>query len=341
MRPKSAAEITAGPDCRIGQTARALWYVRPSEAEIREEELQPPGADHVRVRALAGAFSRGTEALVLAGNVPPSEFARMRAPFMGGNFPFPVKYGYATVGRVEAGPAHLLARTVFALHPHQDRFNMPADAVVVLPDQVPARRAVLAANMETALNAVWDGAPGPADRIAVVGGGTIGALVAFLCGRLAGADVTLIDIEPGRAEIARRLGVAFAVPAAAPADCDVVFHASATAAGLATALECAGDEAGVLDLSWYGSGRIAVPLGAAYHSRRLRLISSQVGRVAPSHRPRWTPRRRLAAAVALLGDDRLDVLLAPAVSFHTLPEQLPGLLLARTALPCQLIDYQA
>jgi NADPH:quinone reductase-like Zn-dependent oxidoreductase len=325
----------------MDETAQALWYVRPSHAEIREEKLLPPGPGDVRVRALAGALSRGTEALVLGGHVPPSEFERMRAPFMGGNFPFPVKYGYSTVGRIEAGPAHLINRTVFALHPHQDRFNVPADAVVVLPDQVPPRRAVLAANMETALNAMWDGGPGPADRIAVIGGGAIGALVAFLCGRLPGAEVTLIDIDASRVEIARKLGVAFAEPSAAPADCDVVFHASATASGLATALDCAGDEAAVLDLSWYGDGEVAVPLGAAFHSRRLRLISSQVGQVAPSHRSRWTTRRRLAAAVALLGDNRLDALLAPAITFHNLPKRLPDILIAKSGLPCQLIDYKA
>jgi NADPH:quinone reductase-like Zn-dependent oxidoreductase len=341
MRPKSDSETPLAHTSRMDETAQALWYVRPSHAEIREEKLLPPGPGHVRVRALAGALSRGTEALVLAGLVPPSEFERMRAPFMGGNFPFPVKYGYSTVGRIEAGPAHLINRTVFALHPHQDRFNVPADAVVVLPDQVPLRRAALAANMETALNAMWDGEPGPADRIAVVGGGAIGALVAFLCGTLPGAEVTLIDIDASRVEIARQLGVAFAEPAAAPADCDVVFHASATASGLATALDCAGDEATVLDLSWYGDGEIAVPLGAAFHSRRLRLISSQVGQVAPSHRSRWTRNRRLAAAVALLRDDRLDALLAPPITFHNLPKHLPDILIAKSGLPCQLIDYKA
>jgi threonine dehydrogenase-like Zn-dependent dehydrogenase len=164
--------------------------------------------------------------------------------------------------------------------------------------------------------------------------------VAFLCGRLPGAEVTLIDIDASRAEIARQLDVAFAEPAAAPADCDVVFHASATASGLATALDCAGDEATVLDLSWYGDGQIAVPLGAAFHSRRLRLISSQVGQVAPSHRSRWATNRRLAAAVALLGDDRLDGLLAPAITFHNLPKHLPDILIEKSGLPCRLIDYK-
>src|SRR6185295_245353 len=132
--------------------AQALWYAGPGQAEIRQETLAPPGAEEVRVRALFGALSRGTEALVFGGRVPASEYGRMRAPFMAGEFPFPVKYGYATVGRIEHGPEALLGRAVFTLHPHQTRFNIPASAAIPLPEDLPPQRAVLAANMETALN---------------------------------------------------------------------------------------------------------------------------------------------------------------------------------------------
>src|SRR3954466_13643580 len=206
--------------------AEALWYVGPERAEIRGEKLAPLIPHHVRVRALHGAISRGTEALVLAGRVPESEFERMRAPFMAGAFPFPVKYGYATVGRVEAGLDHLVGHVVFVLHPHQSLFDVPAEATARVPDGVSPERAVLAANMETALNAVWDAAPAPADRIAVIGAGVVGALTAYLCGRLPGAQVTLIDIDASRATLAKSLGITFASPDDAPQDCDVVFHAS-------------------------------------------------------------------------------------------------------------------
>lgn len=324
---------------RTDEVAQALWYSRPGKAEIREESLAPPGTDEVRVRALYGAVSRGTEALVLAGRVPESEFERMRAPFMAGHFPFPVKYGYSTVGRIEGGMEDLRGRTVFTLHPHQNLFNIPASAAVVLPEDLPPQRAVLAANMETALNAVWDAAPGPADRIAVVGAGVVGSLVAYLCGRLPGAEVTLVDINPARAELAQSLGVRFAKPETAKGDCDLVVHASGSAAGLETALALAGEEATVLELSWYGDAPVAAPLGGAFHSRRLRLISSQVGRIAPSHRPRWTHGRRLAAALALLADPRLDALLAPAVGFADLPRRLPDILDAQRGVLCQPIAY--
>ncbi|MPZ57121.1 MAG: dehydrogenase [Rhizobiales bacterium] len=324
---------------RTDAVAQALWYTGPGRAEIRSEALAPPEAGEVRVRALFGALSRGTESLVHGGRVPESEYERMRAPFMGGAFPFPVKYGYATVGQVEAGPPDLIDRVVFVLHPHQSLFNVPAAAAVPVPDAVPPARAVLAANMETALNAVWDAAPGPADRIAIVGGGVVGALVAYLCGALPGADVTLIDVNRARAGLAKSLGVGFAAPGAAPADCDLVVHASGTSAGLATALGLAGEEATVLELSWYGAGDVAVPLGGPFHSRRLRLTSSQVGRVAASRRPRWTHGRRLGAAISLLADARLEALLAPPIAFVDLPPRLPDILGPGSGILCQVITY--
>jgi threonine dehydrogenase-like Zn-dependent dehydrogenase len=326
---------TSGTD----EVAQALWYTGPGQVEIRQESLPPPETGEVRVRSLYSAISRGTEGLVLAGRVPESEYERMRAPFMGGDFPFPVKYGYATVGRVEQGTEALLGRTIFALHPHQNLFNIPASAAVVLPKDLPPQRAVLAANMETALNAVWDAAPSPADRIAIVGAGVVGSLVAYLCGRLPGAEVTLIDVSPGRAELAKAFGVSFATPESAKGDCDLVVHASGNPAGLGTALALAGEEATVLELSWYGNAAVTAPLGRAFHSRRLRLVSSQVGRIAPSHRPRWTHGRRLAAALSLLADAKLDVLLAPAVAFRDLPQRLPDVLDARSGILCQPITY--
>jgi NADPH:quinone reductase-like Zn-dependent oxidoreductase len=326
---------------QVGESAEALWYVGQGQAEIRSEALAGPGPGEVRIEALYGAISRGTERLVFAGAVPASEYDRMRAPFMAGDFPFPVKYGYATVGRVAAGPDALVGRTAFALYPHQTAFTLPADRITPLPDDVPAARGVLAANMETALNALWDAAPGPADRIAVVGAGVVGCLCAWLAAKLPGAEVTLIDIDKSRAAVAAALGTGFAPPDAAPEDCDLVIHASASPAGLATALRLAGNEATVLELSWYGARDVAAPLGAAFHSRRLRLISSQVGQVASSHRPRWSYARRLAAALALLADPALDALIAPAVDFRALPAELPRILAGPDGVLCQLIRYLA
>lgn len=319
--------------------ARALWYAGPGRAELREERLPPLAKDHVRVRALYGAISRGTEALIASGRVPESEYRRMRAPFMAGDFSFPMKYGYSTVGRIEAGPDNLVGQTAFALFPHQTLFDLPTAAAVVVPADIPPSRAVLAANMETALNATWDASPGPTGRIGVVGAGVVGALVGLLCAQIQGADVTVVDIDPAREKLARSLGLKFALPGAAPKDCDFVFHASASAAGLATAIDMGTDEATIIELSWYGAGTVAVPLGGAFHSRRLKLVSSQVGKVAPSRRAAFSHRQRLEAAIKLLADQRIDALLAPPVLFQELPAKLPDILKPGSGVLCQLIQY--
>src|SRR6056297_3560411 len=231
--------------------SRAFWAIAPGIGELREQALAEPGAGEVMVRARFSGISRGSESLVFSGRVPESEFSRMRAPLQKGEFPFPVCYGYASVGEVEAGHASLLGRPVFCLHPHQDRYVVPASMVVPLPEDVPPARAVLAANLETALNAVWDGRPGPGDRIAIVGGGVVGLLVGALCSALPGSRIALVDASAARREVAKALGMTFHAPDAAPAECDLVFHASGSPEGLTTALSCAGPEATVIELSWY------------------------------------------------------------------------------------------
>ena len=314
------------PDQRSNATARALWYAAPGKAELREEALKAPAAGEVLVRTLYSGISRGTERLVFEGRVPASEYERMRLFTQQGAFPFPVKFGYAAVGIVEAGPGPLEDRTVFALHPHQERFVLPADWVVPIPENVPARRAVLAANAETALNVLWDGEATSGQKIAVVGGGLVGLLVAGLAVNFLGTTVTVIDSEPSRAPLAKKLGAAFASPGAAPKEVDLVIHTSATEAGLALALDIAKFEATIVEASWYGDKKISVALGGAFHSRRLRIVSSQVGAVAPLQRKRYTPRQRMEEALRLLADDRFDALLGEEISFAELPQHLPRLL---------------
>lgn len=308
---------------------QALWYVAPGKAELRSATVGDPAEGEVLVRTLFSGLSRGTERLIFEGRVPQSEWTRMRAPAQEGEFPFPVKYGYAAVGVVERGPAELQGKTVFALYPHQDRFILPANKVFAVPDNIPPRRAVLAANMETALNILWDGGAQPGDRIVVVGGGIVGSLVAAIASRLPGADVTLVDIDGSRAKTAEALGVTFAMPDQAPGEADLVIHTTASEAGLTLALKLAGVEATIVEASWFGAGMVNVPLGDSFHSRRLRLISSQVGNVCASRAKRWTTRRRLEAAIGLLSDDRLETLLGEDVAFAELPQQLSRLLSPR------------
>jgi threonine dehydrogenase-like Zn-dependent dehydrogenase len=319
--------------------ARALWYVKKGSVELRAAPLPAPAPGQARVRSLFSGISRGTERLVLAGAIGPSEWERMRAPMQEGTFPFPVKYGYAATGIVEAGPANLIGREVFALHPHQDYFNAPLEALAAIPEGVPARRATLAANMETALNALWDGGAGPGDRIVIVGAGIVGLLLASLAARLPGAIVTAVDAQDQRRGLAEGLGVGFAKPEHAPSDADVVFHASATGAGLNTAIRCAGLEAPVVELSWYGDRPADVELGGAFHSRRLKILSSQVGQISPSRRPRWSFRRRLEAALGLLAVPALDQLVAEELAFETAPRNLPKALASNAAGLAPVIRY--
>ena len=199
------------------EQARAFWVAAPGRGEIRVEPLRDPSADEVAVRALFSGISRGTEALVFHGRVPASERVRMAAPFQAGAFPAPVKYGYASVGTIERGPAALTGRRAFVLYPHQTCYVVPAGAVHVLPDAVPPARAVLAANLETALNGVWDAGLHVGDRVTIVGAGTVGSLVAYISGRIPACDVELIDVNPSRESVADAFGVHFATPAAARA----------------------------------------------------------------------------------------------------------------------------
>jgi NADPH:quinone reductase-like Zn-dependent oxidoreductase len=317
----------------------ACWIEAPGRAGIRLAAFDAPGPEEVQVRALHSGISRGTELLVFGGEVPASEFERMRAPFQEGEFPAPVKYGYASVGTVEQGPEALLGREVFCLYPHQTRYVVPADAVHLLPEGLPPARAVLAANMETAVNALWDAAPRVGDRIAVVGAGVVGLLVAWLAGRMPGCAVEVIDTHPARRMVAERLGVTFASPQAASPDADLVLHASGSAAGLATALRLAAFEATVLELSWYGQRAVTLPLGEAFHSRRLTLKSSQVGQVATAQRARWSHRRRMALALSLLRDPALDALVTGSAPFDELPAVLNRLAAGAPDTLCQRIDY--
>lgn len=321
---------------------RALWHVAPGRCELREARLALPDAGEVLVQALASGMSRGTERLVHHGRVPASQHAAMRCPMQEGEFTFPVKYGYAAVGRVVEGAPEFLGRRVFALHPHQSRFVLPVHFCALIPDAVSDARACLAANMETALNVMWDAAPRLGERALVIGAGVVGLLCAFLLARIPGVTVTVVDLDPAKAALARGFGADFALPAEAPREQELIIHASASAAGLRLALECAAFEGRILEASWFGDAEPALPLGAAFHQKRLRLLSTQVGSVSPAMRGRRSHGQRMALAIALLEDARLDALLGPFVAFEDLPATLPALLDPPPGAPqplCPVIRY--
>ncbi|SON57611.1 L-threonine 3-dehydrogenase [Hartmannibacter diazotrophicus] len=319
-------------------TATALWITGPGKADLRDTGIGALAPGEVEVEAVWSGISRGTESLVFRGMVPESEHERMRCPFQEGGFPHPVKYGYAMVGRLRRGPPDRIGQWIFCLHPHQDRFALPEEAAIAIPDTVPSERAVLAANMETALNIAWDAGFLPCDRIAVVGAGTVGLLTAWLAAQIPGVEVTVVDIAPERADIAHRLGCAFALPDEAPQDCDVVVHASATSEGLATALTACGFEARLVEASWYGERQVTLPLGGVFHSRRISLVSSQVGAVSPARRARRSHADRMRQALGLLAAPALDSLISGETPFSSLGEDYARIL-ADPATLCHRIRY--
>ncbi len=319
--------------------ARAFWLRRPGQGEIRPVRLPEPGPDEILVHTVHSGISRGTETLVFRGGVPQSQYAAMRAPFQEGDFPGPVKYGYLNVGVVAKGPSALIGRAVFCLYPHQTAYVVPARAAVPVPDGVPPSRAVLAGTVETAINALWDAAPLVGDRITVLGGGMVGCCVAAVLARFPGARVQLVDADPTRAPVAAALGVDFALPDDAEGERDLVVHASGTGDGLRHALRLLAHEGEVLELSWYGDREVTLPLGEAFHARRLTVRASQVGTVSPARRARRTPADRLALALDLLRDPVFDALITGESSFEELPDVLPRLAAGTLPALCHLVSY--
>jgi threonine dehydrogenase-like Zn-dependent dehydrogenase len=319
--------------------AHAYWLRSPGHGEIRPVSLPEPGRDDVLVRTVRSGVSRGTELRVFRGGVAPDQYATMRAPFQEGDFPGPVKYGYLSVGAVEQGPSSLRGRTVFCLYPHQTAYVVPAAAVTVVPDDVPPARAVLAGTVETAVNALWDAAPLLGDRVSVVGAGMVGCCLARLLGRYPGTQVTLVDVDPGRAAVAEALGVGFALPAGAADGRDLVFHTSATSAGLQRSLELLAPEGTVIDLSWYGDREVHLTLGGAFHVGRLGIRSSQVGVVSAARRGTRTTADRLALALDLLRDPAFDALITGESPFGELPDVMARLAAGRLPALCHTITY--
>lgn len=317
----------------------AYWTMAPRHGVLRTEAARDPGSGEALVRTICSGISHGTEMLVHAGRIPPDVAESMRAPFQAGDWPGPIKYGYLSVGVVEQGPTQLTGTRVFCLYPHQDRYVVPASALTPVPDEVPSDRAVLAGTVETGINALWDAGPRIGDRVAIVGAGMVGGALAALLRTFPLDRLQLLDVNPSRSGVAAALGVELVHPHDAAGDNDLVFHCSATEAGLARSLQLLGDEAELIELSWYGTAQPHVPLGGAFHSRRLAIRASQVGAVAAARRSRRTTGDRLALAMRMLKDPVFDTFITGHAPFGALPQTMESIFSDETETLCQVIDY--
>ncbi|MFJ6027795.1 zinc-binding alcohol dehydrogenase [Pseudarthrobacter sp. NPDC092424] len=319
--------------------ATAYWTTAKEQGELRSEKIQAPGRGEALVRALYSGISKGTEMVVHHAAVPPRVASEMRAPHQEGEFPGPVKFGYLSVGIVEAGPEEWKGQRVFCLNPHQDRYVVPVDSLTRIPDNVPSRRAVLTGTVETAINALWEAGPRLGDRVAVVGAGLVGGMVAKLLRSFPLERLQLVDLDPAKQGLANALGVDFVHPDEAAADCDIVFHCSASQQGLERSLQLAGDEGDIIEMSWYANRDVTVPLGEDFHARRLSIRASQVGVVARARRHRRTNADRLDLAASLLADPVFDAFLTGSSSFAELPAVVKELASGRRDALCHVIEY--
>lgn len=315
--------------------AKALWHISDQSTELREAQLTENGRCYVK--ALYSLISTGTERLVARGQVPYALYASMRVPYMEGEFSFPLKYGYSLVGEVQEGPEEILGKKVHLLHPHQDYCQVETHELTVLPDEVPAIRATLASNVETALNAVWDSGVSVGDRVLVVGFGVIGSLTARLLKTIAGVEVWVYDLDLKRAELARDMG--FHPVERMRYDFDLAFHCSSSSQGLQSCIDHIGFEGKVIELSWYGEQAVSVQLGGSFHQQRKQIISSQVSSIPPNHRARWDFARRKALVMELLKDPYYDQHLGKTIPFEQAPALFNDLRKGSLSALSWVIDY--
>jgi 2-desacetyl-2-hydroxyethyl bacteriochlorophyllide A dehydrogenase len=307
----------------------SLYFVAPGRVEIRENTLPRPTANQLLIETVYSAISAGTEMLIYRGQVGREMAIDETIGVLGGSFNFPLKYGYATVGRVIAvGPGvdegwH--GRLVFCFNPHESRFVAGVGDVQPLPPDTAPETAVFLPNMETAVSFVMDGRPIIGERVVVFGQGIVGLLTTALLARFSLACLVTFDRFPLRREWSLRLGnqevVQVALDPAIPtaldearellqtddstAGADLVYELSGNPQALNQAIALTGDHGRIVIGSWYGEKKTELDLGGRFHRSHIQLISSQVSRLAPQWSGRWTKSRRLDVAWKMLRHGRL------------------------------------
>ena len=315
--------------------SRALWHLSNQQTEIKKSVLPERQDQLYKVKALFSLISLGTERLVAMGKVPVDLFESMKVPYMEGTFDLPLKYGYSLVGEIESGTDELNGQIVHLLHPHQDCCFVNRADFTLVPSGIPAQRATLVSNLETALNVIWDAKVGIGDRVAVVGFGAIGALLCRLLHKIPGIDLQVYEINPYRQSLIESWGFSLGNSSNVLKSYDITFNCSSSEEGLQFCLDHTGFEGKVVELSWYGQKPVSIQLGKFFHNRRLQLISSQVSQIPTDRRPRWDYARRKEVVFRLLQDSSFDLHIT-----HTIPfEQAPALFNELRSGPVDGIGY--
>lgn len=313
--------MRALPPPLIPPSARAYWVERPGKGSLRQEALSLPAPEgYSLIETWVSGISPGTERLVGLGNVPPECWGVMDCPFMAGSFELPVKYGYCLVGRALNGA--YLDQWVFTMHPHQDYAIVPENRLLPLPEYLPPLRATLIPNLETALNAIWDSEYQPPEPVAIVGGGIVGVLIAFLLKTAWGHPPVIIELDKQRRQQLKSLPWEFPVmaPDASPREAfSLCFHTSGQGSGLQTALDSVGFEGRIVEASWFGDRPVSLHLGGGFHFQRKQILSSQVSTIAKPKREHLTHRQRLEQVLEHLQDPWLDGLISSPIAFDNLP----------------------
>jgi 2-desacetyl-2-hydroxyethyl bacteriochlorophyllide A dehydrogenase len=304
--------------------ARRLLFIAPRRVELAPVDVPEPGPGRLLVRTVHSGISTGTELLCYRGLLDPDLALDERIGSLGGSFRYPFPYGYSCVGVVERSTGPISRGTlVFAFHPHQDLFVVPESDVVVLPEGTDPRTATLFPLVETGLQVSLDAGQVAHETVVVLGLGPVGVLTALLLQR-AGATVLAADPLAER----RELGLSLGIPAAAPEELPsrlptggvpLLVELSGAPAALADALPLLAHEGTALVGSWYGGLQVSLPLGGAFHRRRLTIRSSQVSTVPATLAGRWDVARRRRVAAALLDELPLAVLATTDIPFDEAP----------------------
>ena len=313
----------------------ALVFAAPYRVELQHSTIGSPGPGEVSVRTLVSAVSSGTEMLLYRGQMPPEMRVDESIPALDGAFQYPIKYGYAAVGRVEEKGTGVqdveVEDLVFCFRPHESAFVCGETDLIKVRNGVEPEDAVFLPTMETAVNLVMDGQPLIGEQVAVFGQGVVGLLVTALLSMTPLSSLVTIDQYEQRREESLALGATCSLSPDKPdlvevlqgsrdyRGADLSFELSGNPAALDMAIKAAGYGGRIVVGSWYGTKESKLDLGGRFHRDRVRLISSQVSTIAPEWSGRWSKARRFDVAWSMIRKLRPSRLVSHAFSLEEAP----------------------